>query len=98
MILIFRNKLFCVGLQQLIDKIDYENRRQWFSWSISQVYPQCTSNFKRLLKLQPWITHFYGQNASKNSGGNRMRYCGRSTWFKLPKTWEFFIMSLKLMH
>ncbi len=36
-----------------------------------------------LLKLQHWITHLYGQNASTNSGGNRMRCCGRCTWSKL---------------
>ncbi len=72
--------------------------RQRFSLSISRVCPQCTSNFSRLLKLQYWITHFYGQNASKNSEGNRMRCHGRSTWSKLPTTWEFFILSFKLMH
>ncbi len=37
-------------------------------------------------------------DASKNSGGNRMRCCRRSTWSKLPKTWELFILSFKLMH
>ncbi len=76
-----------LGLQQLIDKINYENHRQRFSLSISRVRPQCTSNFSRLLKLQLWITHFYGQNASKNSGGNRMRCHGISKWSKLTKTW-----------
>ncbi len=69
----------------------------WFSLSISQVCPQCMSNFSRLLKLH-WITHFYGQNASTNCGGNRMRWCGRSMWSKLPTIWEFFILSFKLMH
>ncbi len=60
-----------LGLQQIIDKIDYENHRQRFSLSISRVCPQCMSNFSRLRKLQHWITHFYGQNASKTHfGGN----------------------------
>ncbi len=87
--------LVCLGLQQLID---YENHWQRFSLKISRVCPQCTYNFSRLLKLQHWITHFYGQNASKNSGGKRMRCRGRNMWSKLPKTWYFFILSFKLMH
>ncbi len=49
-----------LGLQQLIDKIDYY--RQRFPLWISRVCPQCTSNFSRLLKWQHLITHFYGQN------------------------------------
>ncbi len=87
--------IYRLRLQQLIGN---ENNRQRFSLSISRVCPQCTSNFSWLLKLQDWIPHFYGQNASKNSGGNRMRCCRRSTWSKLPTTWEFCILSFKLMH
>ncbi len=71
--------------------------RKYWSLSISRVCPQCTYNFSRLLKLHR-ITHFYGENASTNSGEDRMRCRGRSTWSKLPTAWYFFILSFKLMH
>ncbi len=48
-----------------------------------------------LLKLQHWIMHLYGQNASTNSGGNRMRCCGRCTWSKL---YVFIVFSWHVWH
>ncbi len=63
-----------IGLQQLMDKIIDNDSHYRLVGSAHSVHPTSAS----CAKLQHWITHFYGQNVSKNCGGNRMRCCERT--------------------